>query len=118
MKEVYGIQKTFTYADTSSTLLGQLPPNAFITSIKVIITTAFNAPGNDYLDIGTSSSAARYADDVDCASTGSATVTSTAYWGYVESAADPTDIYYIFVPGTSVATAGEGKIVVEYVFNE
>ena len=69
---------SITFATTTSTSMGFLPPNAYITDIKVLVTTAFNAGGTDVVDIGDETTATKYADDVDVSSTGSATVTSTA----------------------------------------
>lgn len=112
------LTKAITYANTTAFEVGKLPPNAFITDIKLIITTAFNAGGNDYVDVGTTGSANRYANDIAASSTGSASVTSTAYWGYVESATEPTTINAIYVPAGSTPTAGVGRVVVNYAFAE
>jgi hypothetical protein len=68
------------------------------------------------VDVGTSASAAAFADNINVASTGIAagTVVTTA----VQSTSDPTDVYVVYVPAGSTPTAGAGRVVVEYAFNE
>ena len=118
MANLFCIQKSITYANTTGVAVGQLPPNAYITDIKVLVTTAFTAGGNDYVDIGDADTAAKFANDVNVASTGAPTVTATAYWGVVQSSSAPTTIYVVYVPAGSTPTAGAAKVVVEYAFSE
>jgi hypothetical protein len=109
------LAKTIAKTDTSSFLIGYLPPNAYITDIKVLITTAYDAGA--VLDIGDSATAAKYSNDVDVTSVGVATVSAvTNTWGTVESTSDQTQIKGIVVAGGSTFTAGAGKIIVEYAY--
>ena len=110
------INKSVTYANTTSFLIGYLPPNAYIVDIPVLQTTDFT---DGVLDIGTSASAARYVNDQSLnASAGKQTVTSTAYWGVVESTTEPTGVYGIVVATGTGLSAGALKVVVSYAFNE
>lgn len=102
------------YSNTTATKIGSLPANSLITQIRVLVGTAFTAGSTDYLDIGTSTSSNRYANDIDLSSTGSATVTLTNV-GAVESTSAPTDVYCTYVPSGSSPTSGSAYIVIEYV---
>lgn len=112
------LSKAITYSTITATEVGKLPPNAYIYDIKVLVTEAFNAASTDYVDIGTTASANRYADNVDVSSTTAASVTDTAYWGVVESTTEPTIVNVVYVPTGSSPTTGAAKIVVCYAFNE
>lgn len=116
MKEIYAIETAITFSSTTATLIGQLPPNAYIIRIEVAVTTAFNGGNNDYVDVGTSASAAAYANDIDVSSTGIAS--GTVIDASVQSTANPTEVYATYIATATVATAGAGRVVVEYVFNE
>jgi hypothetical protein len=105
--------KAITYTDTTAITVGYLPANAVISSIKVLVGTAFNAGGNDYIDIGNASVANQYADNVDVSSAGSATVTLQNV-GAVISATLPTEIKAVYVPAGTSPSAGSGYVVVEY----
>ena len=107
------ISKIITFANTTSLSLGFLPPNSIITGIKVLVGTAFNAGGADVIDVGDDTTANKFANDVNVASTGSATVTLDNV-GAVESSTASTEIKAIYVPAGSTPTAGSGYIVVEY----
>ena len=67
--------KNITYTDTTATKVGSLPANSIILEVIVTVGTGFNAGGADYIDIGTSSTANKFADNVNVASAGRATVT-------------------------------------------
>nr|BDD44687.1 hypothetical protein 17 [Legionellales bacterium] len=115
-KGIFALQYSAVSTDTSSTTIGYLPANAYITDIKVLVTTAFDA--GVVIDIGDSSTANLFSNDVDPTSTGAATVTLTAQAGVVQSTTDQTAVTFIVVAGGSTLQAGAAKIVVEYAFNE
>lgn len=115
--KIGAMRVAFDYTDTSSFAIGQLPANAIVNDIKVHVSTPFNAGTNDYLDIGTADTAAKYANDVDLAGTGSRSVTLIGT-GSVESATAPTTLYGIYVPSGSTPTEGAGEIVITYVYKE
>ena len=115
IKGIEALQYSFTYTDTTSFSIGYLPPGAYITDIKVLVTTDFT---DGVLDVGDSSTANKYADDVSLNGTGSKTVTSNAEWGNVQSTSDQTEIKGIVVATGTGLSAGAAKVVVEYAFNE
>jgi hypothetical protein len=110
------LQYSAVSTDTSSTTIGYLPPNAYVTNIKVLVTTAFDA--GVVIDIGDGSTANLFANDVDPTSTGAASVTLTAQAGVVQDTADQTKVTFIVVAGGSTLQAGAAKIVVEYAYTE
>ena len=109
------LQKVISYTNTSSFLIGYLPPNAYITAIKVLVTTDFT---DGVLDVGTTASANAFADDVSLNGTGSKTVTSTAQWGAIQSTSEQTAVKGIVVITGTALAAGSAKVVVEFAFNE
>lgn len=109
------IERTVAYTDTTSFLIGYLPPNAYIVDISVLITTDFT---DGVLDIGDASTANLYANDVSLNGTGKATVTSTSSWGAVASTADQTEIKGIVVATGTGLAAGSAKVVVEIAYSE
>ncbi len=113
--EIKYLQKVVAYGDTSSFHIGYLPPNAYITDIKCLVTTSFEG---GVLDVGDDTTANKYANDIDVDGTGSKTVTSTAFWGAVNSTADQTEIKGIIVAASTGLSQGAAKVVVEYAFNE
>jgi hypothetical protein len=115
-KGIECLQKSFTYTDTTSFEIGWLPPNAYITDIKVIITTDFT---DGVLDVGDASTAAKYVNDLSLNGTGPQTVTAVGTtWGAVESTANQTQINGIVVATGTGLAAGAAKVIVEYAFNE
>jgi hypothetical protein len=107
------ISKIITYTDTTAITVGNVPPNSIIVDIKVTVGTAFDAGGADYIDIGDSSTAAKFADNVNVASTGQATVTQLNN-GAVLSAVASTPIKAIYVPAATSPTAGSGYVTIVY----
>lgn len=114
-KGIEALQFSFTFANTSSFLIGYLPPNAYITRIRVLVTTDFT---DGVLDVGDDTTAALFTDDVSLNGTGDKTVTSTAEWGNVQSTVNQTQVNGIVVATGTGLAAGAGKVVVEYAFNE
>jgi hypothetical protein len=115
IKGVEALQYSFTYTDTTSFSIGWLPPNAYITDVKVLRTTSFE---DGVLDVGDATTANKYADDVALNGTGAASVTSTSSWGAVASTTDQTEIKGIVVATGTGLSVGAAKVVVEYTFNE
>jgi hypothetical protein len=109
------LQQSFTFASTTSFHIGWLPPQAYVTDVKVYVTTDFS---DGVLDVGDASTANLFADDVSLNGTGSKTVTSTAQWGNVQSTTDQTEVKGIVVFTSTAPAAGAGRVVVEYAFNE
>ena len=107
------ISKNITYTDTTAITVGNIPPNSIIVFIKVSVGTAFDAGSTDYIDIGNATTAAAYADNVNVASTGQATVTQTGV-GAVLSATSSTPIKAVYVPSGTAPTAGSGYVTIVY----
>ena len=114
MERVGKLVKAFTYANTSSFAIGALPPNSVVTGVKVIVKTAFNAGSNDYLDVGTATTAALMVDNLDLATKGVITGSMVATTNDEFSAVNSVTIKAIYVPAGSAPTTGSGVIVVEY----
>jgi hypothetical protein len=114
MEYVGKLIKKITYADTSAVTVGALPPNCVIDSVNVAVITAFNAGGNDYLDIGTASAAAAIVNDHSLASKGSAAVTIASTVHDAFSASNSTIIKAVYVPAGSAATEGEADITINF----
>lgn len=113
MEVVGKLVKSITYTDRSFTI-GKLPPKGVITSVMVTITTAFNDSGNDYLDVGVTTTGAEVVSNHSLATKGStaATIATTANDGY--SAVATQTIYGIYQPATSDPSAGAAVITVEW----
>jgi len=110
------LEVAFTSTSTTSFLIGYLPPNAYITDIKVLVTTAFTG---GVLDVGTSATAAAFANDVDISSQGVATVTAVGgTWGTIQSTADQTAVHGVVVAAGTTLPAGAARVTVEYVYAE
>lgn len=115
-KGIECLQYSFTYTDTTSFLIGYLPPNAYVTDIKVIITTDFT---DGVLDVGTSANAAAYVNDQSLNGIDVQTVTPvTGSWGVIQSATDQTAINGIVVATGTGLAAGAAKVIVEFAFEE
>lgn len=114
MERVGKLIKSFTYTDTSSFVIGALPPNSVITDVRVAVRTAFNAGSTDYLDIGTTTSAAAIVDNLDLATKGVITGTLATTANDALSASNSVTIKGIYVPSGSAPTAGVGEIVITY----
>jgi hypothetical protein len=106
--------KRVTYADTTRVLAGTLPPNSMFTRITACKVEAFNAGGNDYIDIGDSTTAAKFVDNLDVSSQGVADATLVAAATGIVSATNSTDIYVVYVPSASAPTTGIVDLVFEY----
>ena len=107
------ISKNIVYTDTTAITVGNVPPNSIIVDIKVTVGTAFDAGGADYIDIGDSTTAAKFADNVDVSSTGQATVTQLNN-GAVLSSTASTPIKAVYIPASTAATAGSGYVTIVY----
>lgn len=114
-KGIFCLQKAITYANTTSFHIGYLPPNAYISKIRVLVPTTFT---DGVLDIGDDTTAALYANDIDLDTTGEASVTATTQWGAVQSTTDQTEVKGIIVATGTGLSGGAAKIVVEYAYNE
>ena len=103
------------YTTTDSTLIGYLPAGAFIEGINVSIETAFNAGGNDYLQIGTSTDEDAFGDDINVGTKDIVLVDVPSAGIGILSTTVPTGIYVDYQPAGSAPTAGVAYVVITYV---
>ena len=107
------LTKAVVFTDTTAVTVGYLPANSHIIDMKVAVATAFDAGGADYIDIGSASVANAYADNVNVASTGQATVTQATV-GSIISSTNPSQIKAVYVPAGSTPTAGAAYVTIVY----
>jgi hypothetical protein len=108
------IVKAITFANTSAFDIGDLPPNSLITDIYITVGTAFNAGGNDYVDVGVADDTDKYADNINVASVGRKEPSGLTNIGAVVSANNSTRLQAIYVPSATAPSAGAGYVHVEY----
>lgn len=109
------IVKAIAYTNTTAFDIGDLPPNSLITDIYVTVGTAFNAGGNDFVDVGISGTTNKFADNINVASVGRKEPSALTNIGAVESATGSTRLQAIYVPSGTTPSAGSGYVHVEYV---
>jgi len=114
---IKAIQKVVTESDTTATLAGKIPTNAYPLELKIHVSEAFDSGGTNYLQVGTNSDDDYFAANVNVSSTGEATVTLLNP-GEVISSTDETGVYIKFEGSGSAATAGSARVTLLYAFNE
>lgn len=116
-QQVHYLTKAITVSDEDVSLtVGTLPAGAYVTAVKVAVTTAFNNSGNDYIKVGHAGDDDEFADDVDVATAGVKLPTTLATASEVTFAVD-TPVIAMY-EGSSTADgspAGAALIIVEYV---
>lgn len=110
--------KKITYSASGAKELFTIPAGAIITNWRVTVQTAFNAAGNDLLDLGKSGSAAFFANDLDVSAKTQLTPASTG--------ADPAAVGNVLTADTVITatyaytstapTAGVAIIEFEYIW--
>jgi hypothetical protein len=105
----------FNYTQLADTAVAvpaiKLPYGAQVVGGSVIVDTAFDTGTSAVLDVGDSTTANRYANDVNLKSAARTALTIT---GYVS---DGAEIQITPVLVGTAATAGAGRVVVEYVIS-
>lgn len=96
------------YGDAARKLFA-LPKNAHLIEFKVFRKVAFNDSGTDVLDIGTKTDPDKFANDIDLAGTGWATV-SLLDGGPLVVPGPALDIYGTYTGQNGNATAGEAYV--------
>jgi hypothetical protein len=105
--------KKIDYTTTTAVKV-DLPPNCIMHNISVLVSTAFNAGGNDFVQIGTSASAAAYAQNINVAVAGKATVTMLAAATKIINTKGNSEIYIVYQPAGTAPTAGVAYVVIEF----
>jgi hypothetical protein len=128
-------RKTVNFNDANiatGVKIGAIPANAFITSVKCYVTTAFNAATTNNLLIGTTAAGGQWLASgvtagTNCvaATLGMQNITAAAGLGMaVTNASPPTgstgawDVFVSYTQTGAVATAGQVTYVIEYVGND
>lgn len=105
-------EQAFTFENLADTGVGvvavKLPVGAVVIGGGVVVDTAFNTATSAVLDVGDATTANRYKDDVDLKTAGYTALVPT---GYVS---DGSDIVVTPALVGTAATAGAGRLVVEY----
>ena len=120
VQQVGKIISDITFADTSTFSIGNLPPKAVVTDIKVYVLTAFDTSVSDSLSIGhaafgsTSADTDEFEAAVDLQSAGNAALTILQLGQELSSELNVGLTATITSSGTGLA-AGAATIVVEYV---
>lgn len=110
---VFAVRGTVGVGDDGSAVdIGTIPADADIVGITVDVTTAFDDSGTDLLDVGTSSDADHYRNDLDVASTGQ-TVTGWSNLGDVGSS--DVDVQATYTGANSDGSAGSADVIVQFV---
>jgi hypothetical protein len=109
------LEVALSTSSTTSTHVGWLPPQAYVTNVQLFVTTDFT---DGVVDVGDASTANLFANDISLNGTGEKTVTSTAQWGAVQSTTDQTEVTAIVVFTSTAPSAGAARLVVSFAFNE
>lgn len=116
-KQVHYITKAVTVSDEDVSLtVGVIPAGAYVTAVRVAVTTAFNNSGNDYIKVGHSGDDDEFADDVDVSSVGMKLPTTLATATELKFSSDTTII--AMYEGSSTADgspAGAALVIVEFI---
>lgn len=111
---VHYLRKDFTYADTTFNI-GTLPAGAIVIGAGVIVSTAFNAAGNDVLDIGTSSDGDGFATDLDLSTIGNIVWDELATSNDLGPYTADTVITGEYAYTSTAPTAGAGSVYVLFI---
>lgn len=106
-------RSTVDYTDLTTKQLFTLPKGAVIDSWQVNVRTAFNSSGTDLLDIGDTSTGARFANDLNVATAGQLVTGFVPAELNTPLVAD-TIITAIFVQGVADASAGLADVACRY----
>ena len=98
-----------TIANGENYKVGTIPAGSLITAVNLVVTTAFNYGTTNTVDLGTTVGGAELGNDLSLAATGVVAGTGSIY---IEEA---TDIYFTPTLDGTAGTAGDAKVVVEFV---
>ena len=121
---IAAIQKKVIYSDDvtasgSALHIGDLPANAYITSIYAIVKTVNNDSTSASITVGTSADPDAVETGIDVkAAAGKVAGTPEAAYNGVVSTTEPTRLYATLTGGAGDGSAGEAHIVIEYKFDE
>jgi hypothetical protein len=116
-QRIESFRGTIVKTNTTATVIGYLPPNAFVIGVTCLVTEAFNDATGAVIDVGISGTANYFANDIDVSAVANAAVTLTK-GAVVQSAIKPTPIYATYTGATGDATTGSATIAIKYLFDE
>jgi hypothetical protein len=109
---VHAARATLAYTDTVAKALFTIPAGAVIIDWIINVTTVFNSDGTDFVDLGITGTAEKFAADLDVSATGLKTGVVTAQIGAVQETAQP--VLGIYAAGGSAASTGAMVIMCRY----
>lgn len=113
------LRKRVNYNDAgvaTGVLVGTLPAGAIITSVKVLIATAFNAGTTNVMNVGTTTTGGEVGATGDILAGAAGQKAPTAYTSLGAMASD-TDIWASYTQTGTAATAGVAYVIVFFVPN-
>lgn len=115
--QTHTMTKVITVSDEDvSKTVGILPAGAFVTAVRVGVTTAFNNSGNDYIKVGHANDDDEWAASVDVSSVGMKLPTTIATATELTFTVDTPIIAMYEGSSTADATpAGSALVIVEFV---
>lgn len=114
-QQVGYIRRDFTFATSGVKTIGIVPEGAIIVSAGVIVTTAFNAAGNDFLNFGTAADPDGFATDLTLATIGNIVWDELATSNDLGPFTVPTTIVMEYTFTSTAPTTGAGSVYVLYV---
>lgn len=119
LQQVHYLRKRVNYNDAgvaTGVYVGTLPAGAIITSLKVLIATAFNAGTTNVMNVGTTTTGGEVGATGDILAGAAGQKSPTAYTSLGVMAAD-TDIWASYTQTGTAGTAGIAYVIVAFVPN-
>ncbi len=102
----------FGDADTAK-VVGYLPPRALVIGGGIVVTTGFNAAGNDYIAVGSADDPDGFSDDTDVATIGNIVFNAMATSDDLYSTS-PVTVTATYTYTSTAPTAGAAEVWVKY----
>ena len=112
---VHYLRRDITYADTGVLTVGIVPAGAIIVGAGVIVSVAFNAAGNDLLNLGTSGDPDGFATDLTLATIGNIVWDELATSNDLGPFTSDTTIVVEYTYTSTAPTAGAGSVYVLFI---
>lgn len=117
-QQLHFYRKRFTITDvpalTAGLKIGRLPSRAFIHSVKLHKTTAFNSATTDTIQIGTTAAGVDVLAATTIQGTGYVDLTAAAGLGVVVGLTGEADIFLKYAQTGAVATAGDVTLIIAF----
>jgi hypothetical protein len=119
LQQVHYLRKRVNYNDSgvaSGVYVGTLPAGAIISSVKVLIATAFNAATTNVINVGTTATGAEVGASAEILAGAAGQKAPTAYTALGAMAADQ-DVWVSYTQTGTAASAGVAYVIVFFVHN-